>query len=92
MVNGPDDAYVEREGRIERAPDGLFEEGEPVLPPMGWCGGAPGCALTRTAGGQSGPHALHPPGNPETRGASHSTTADPTIASVFTPGATHPSP
>jgi hypothetical protein len=25
MVDGPDDVYVEREGRIERAPDGLFE-------------------------------------------------------------------
>src|SRR3989454_6568675 len=31
MVNGPDDVYVEREGRIERAPDGLFEGEEPIL-------------------------------------------------------------
>ncbi len=31
MVNGPDDVYVEREGRIERAPDGLFEGEESVL-------------------------------------------------------------
>ena len=31
MVNGPDDVYVEREGRIERAPDGLFEGEEAVL-------------------------------------------------------------
>lgn len=30
MVNGPDDVYVEREGRIERAPDGLFEGEESV--------------------------------------------------------------
>jgi pilus assembly protein CpaF len=31
MVNGPDDVYVERGGRIERAPDGLFEGEEAVL-------------------------------------------------------------
>jgi pilus assembly protein CpaF len=31
MVNGPGDVYVEREGRIERAPDGLFEGEESVL-------------------------------------------------------------
>jgi pilus assembly protein CpaF len=31
MVNGSDDVYVEREGRIERAPDGLFEGEESVL-------------------------------------------------------------
>jgi pilus assembly protein CpaF len=31
MVNGPDDVYVERGGRIERAPDGLFEGEEPIL-------------------------------------------------------------
>ena len=31
MVNGPDDVYVEREGRIERAGDGLFEGEEAVL-------------------------------------------------------------
>src|SRR4249919_1186352 len=31
MVNGSDDVYVEREGRIERAPDGLFEGEEAVL-------------------------------------------------------------
>ena len=30
MVNGPDDVYVERGGRIERAPDGLFEGEEAV--------------------------------------------------------------
>ena len=30
-MNGPDDVYVEREGRIERAPDGLFEGEEAVL-------------------------------------------------------------
>jgi len=30
-VNGPDDVYVERGGRIERAPDGLFEGEESVL-------------------------------------------------------------
>ena len=35
MVNGPDDVYVEREGRIERAPDGLFEGEEAVLHLMG---------------------------------------------------------
>ena len=39
MVNGPDDVYVERGGRIERAPDGLFEGEEAVLHLMGWCGG-----------------------------------------------------
>ncbi len=31
MVNGPDDVYVERKGRLERAPDGLFEGEEAVL-------------------------------------------------------------
>ncbi len=31
MVNGPDDVYVERGGRIERALDGLFEGEEAVL-------------------------------------------------------------
>ncbi len=31
MVNGPDDVFVEREGRIERMPDRLFEGEEPVL-------------------------------------------------------------
>ncbi len=31
MVNGPDDVYVEREGRIERAGDGLFEGEEAVI-------------------------------------------------------------
>jgi pilus assembly protein CpaF len=31
MVNGPDDVYVERGGRIERAQDGLFEGEEPIL-------------------------------------------------------------
>jgi pilus assembly protein CpaF len=31
MVNGADDVYVEREGRIERAPEGLFEGEESVL-------------------------------------------------------------
>jgi type IV secretory pathway ATPase VirB11/archaellum biosynthesis ATPase len=30
MVNGPDDVYVERVGRLERAPDGLFEGEESV--------------------------------------------------------------
>ena len=30
-MNGPDDVYVERKGRIERAPDGLFEGEEAVL-------------------------------------------------------------
>jgi pilus assembly protein CpaF len=31
MVNGADDVYVERGGRIERVKDGLFEGEEPVL-------------------------------------------------------------
>ena len=31
MVNGPDDVFVEREGRLERVPDRLFEGEEPVL-------------------------------------------------------------
>ncbi|HEX6844312.1 MAG TPA: CpaF family protein [Actinomycetota bacterium] len=31
MVNGPDDVYVEREGRLERVQDRLFEGEEPVL-------------------------------------------------------------
>jgi pilus assembly protein CpaF len=30
MVNGPDDVYVERRGRLERLPDGLFEGEEAV--------------------------------------------------------------
>jgi hypothetical protein len=51
MVNGPDDVYVERVGRLERAPDGLFEGEESVRHLMGRCGGAPRCALTRTRGG-----------------------------------------
>jgi len=35
MVNGPDDVFVEREGRLERVPDRLFEGEEPVLHLMG---------------------------------------------------------
>jgi pilus assembly protein CpaF len=35
MVNGPDDVYVEREGRIERVEDRLFEGEESVLHLMG---------------------------------------------------------
>ena len=35
MANGPDDVYVERGGRIERAPDGLFEGEEAVRHLMG---------------------------------------------------------
>jgi len=35
MVNGPDDVFGEREGRIERVPDRLFEKEEPVLHLMG---------------------------------------------------------
>jgi pilus assembly protein CpaF len=31
MVNGSADVYVERKGRLERAPDGLFEGEETVL-------------------------------------------------------------
>jgi len=31
MVNGPDDVYVERKGRIEKVADGLFEGEEAVL-------------------------------------------------------------
>jgi type IV secretory pathway ATPase VirB11/archaellum biosynthesis ATPase len=31
MVNGPADVYVERKGRLERAPDRLFEGEETVL-------------------------------------------------------------
>jgi hypothetical protein len=31
MVNGPDDVFVEREGRLERVADRLFEGEEPVL-------------------------------------------------------------
>ncbi len=31
MVNGPDDVFVEREGRIERVPDRLFEGEESVV-------------------------------------------------------------
>jgi pilus assembly protein CpaF len=31
MVNGADDVFVERRGRIERAPDGLFEGEEAVM-------------------------------------------------------------
>jgi pilus assembly protein CpaF len=34
MVNGPDDVYVERKGRIERVADRLFEGEEAVLHPM----------------------------------------------------------
>jgi pilus assembly protein CpaF len=40
MVNGPDDVYVERKGRIERVEDRLFEGEEAVLHVMGWVGGA----------------------------------------------------
>ena len=35
MVNGPDDVFVEREGRIERVRDRLFEGEEPVMHLMG---------------------------------------------------------
>jgi hypothetical protein len=42
MVNGPDDLYVERGGRIERALDGLFEGEEAFLHLMGWVGRGPG--------------------------------------------------
>jgi type IV secretory pathway ATPase VirB11/archaellum biosynthesis ATPase len=35
MVNGPDDVYVERKGRIERVADRLFEGEEAVLHVMG---------------------------------------------------------
>ena len=38
MVNGPDDVYVERKGRIERVADRLFEGEEAVLHVMGWVG------------------------------------------------------
>ena len=31
MVNGPDDVFVEREGRIERVRDRLFEGEEPIM-------------------------------------------------------------
>ena len=31
MVNGPGDVYVERKGRLERVPDGLFEGEEAVM-------------------------------------------------------------
>jgi hypothetical protein len=39
---------------LERAPDALFKGQEPVLHLMGWCGGAPRCALTRTGRGRGG--------------------------------------
>jgi type IV secretory pathway ATPase VirB11/archaellum biosynthesis ATPase len=35
MVNRPNDVFVEREGRIERVTDRLFEGEEPVLHLMG---------------------------------------------------------
>ncbi len=35
MVNGADDVYVERKGRIERVQGGLFEGEEAVLHVMG---------------------------------------------------------
>ena len=35
MVNGPDDVYVERKGRLEKVTDGLFEGEEAVLEVMG---------------------------------------------------------
>jgi len=44
MVNGPDDVYVERKGRLEKVTDGLFEGEEAVLHVMGWGGGRRGCA------------------------------------------------
>jgi len=31
MVNGPDDVYVERKGRLEKVVNGLFEREEAVL-------------------------------------------------------------
>ncbi len=43
MVNGADDVFVERMGRIEGVLDRLFEGEEAVLHLMGGCGGAPGC-------------------------------------------------
>jgi hypothetical protein len=38
MVNGPDDVFVERKGRIERVPGQLFEGEESVLHLMGSVG------------------------------------------------------
>ena len=35
MVNGPDDVFVERKGRVERVPDVLFEGEEDVVHVMG---------------------------------------------------------
>jgi hypothetical protein len=35
MVNGPDDVYVERKGRIESVADRLFKGEEAVLHVMG---------------------------------------------------------
>lgn len=61
MVNGPDDVYVEREGRIERVQEGLFEGEESVLHLMGRWGGAPGCSLTRTRGGLGARRLSHLP-------------------------------
>jgi hypothetical protein len=36
MLVGPDDVFVEREGRIERVGDGLFEGEEAVHQLIGW--------------------------------------------------------
>jgi hypothetical protein len=38
MVNGADDLYVERKGRIEGVQGGRFEGEEAVLHVMGWVG------------------------------------------------------
>lgn len=58
MVNGPDDVFVEREGRLERVEDRLFEGEGPVLHLMGreirWPGSTQTshgeCLLQRRAG------------------------------------------
>jgi pilus assembly protein CpaF len=54
MVNGPDDVYVERKGRIEKAGEGLFEGEEAVAHLMGWVGRRPGCGRFVVAGSGAG--------------------------------------
>src|SRR6266487_4410720 len=64
MVNGADDVFVERRGRIEKVPDGLFEGEEAVLHLMGWVGRSAGRGrfVDRPARHVARPRGLREPG------------------------------
>ncbi len=49
MVNGPDDVFVEREGRIERVQERLFEGEGPVLHLIERIVGTPGLRVDQAS-------------------------------------------